>query len=87
SAQEKKKKPEDKASATKPSNAQKKLKHKQEESPESAKTDSDYGEFLKTYDPNEEDTGTEEKVTQKLPRTKKSKKKVSKLPESVQDSN
>ncbi|MCI68425.1 hypothetical protein A2U01_0089686, partial [Trifolium medium] len=32
SAQEKKKKPEDTASATKPSNAQRKLKYKQEES-------------------------------------------------------
>ncbi|MCI25410.1 hypothetical protein A2U01_0046601, partial [Trifolium medium] len=37
--------------------------------------------------PNEEDTGFEEEVTQKLPRTKKSNKKVYKLPESVQDSN
>ncbi|MCI54619.1 hypothetical protein A2U01_0075869, partial [Trifolium medium] len=33
-----------------------------------------------------EDSGSEE-VTQKLPKTNKSKKKVSKLPESVQDSN
>ncbi|MCI89229.1 hypothetical protein A2U01_0110517, partial [Trifolium medium] len=30
---------------------------------------------------------SEEEVTQKLPRTRKSKKKDSKLPESVQDSN
>ncbi|MCI81103.1 hypothetical protein A2U01_0102375, partial [Trifolium medium] len=52
-----------------PSKAQKKLKFKQEESSESGKTYSDYGEFLKTYDPNDEDTGSEEEVTQKLPRT------------------
>ncbi|MCI77378.1 hypothetical protein A2U01_0098648, partial [Trifolium medium] len=38
------------------------------------------------YDPNEEDTGSEE-VTQKLPRTKKSKKEDYNLPESGQDSN
>ncbi|MCI59924.1 hypothetical protein A2U01_0081179, partial [Trifolium medium] len=44
-------------------------------------------EFLKTYDPNEDETGSEEEVTRKLPRTKESKKKNSKLPESVQDSN
>ncbi|MCI16968.1 hypothetical protein A2U01_0038114 [Trifolium medium] len=87
SAQEKKKEPEKKASASKPSKAQKKLKFKQEESSESAKIDSDFGEFLKTYDHTEEDTGSEEEVTQKFPRTKKSKKKVSKLLESVQDSN
>ncbi|MCI25525.1 hypothetical protein A2U01_0046716 [Trifolium medium] len=74
-AQEKKKRPE------------KKLKFKQDESSESGKTDSDYAEFLKTYDPNEESTGYDEEVTQKLPWTKESKKKDSKLPESVQDSN
>ncbi|MCI94387.1 hypothetical protein A2U01_0115685, partial [Trifolium medium] len=38
-AHAKKKKPDDKASTTKPSNAQRKLKYKQEESSESAKTD------------------------------------------------
>ncbi|MCI82771.1 hypothetical protein A2U01_0104045, partial [Trifolium medium] len=64
-----------------------KLKYKQEESSESGKTDSDYAEFLKTYDPNEEETGSEKEVTQKLPKVTKTKKKVSKLPESVQDSN
>ncbi|MCI32502.1 hypothetical protein A2U01_0053716, partial [Trifolium medium] len=39
------------------------------------------------YDPNEEDADSEEEVTQKLPRTKESKKEDSKLSESVQDSN
>ncbi|MCI78261.1 hypothetical protein A2U01_0099531, partial [Trifolium medium] len=76
---------EDKASTAKPSNAQKKLKFKQEESFESAKTDSDYAEYLRTYDPKDEESDSEE-VTSKLSRTNKSKKKVSKLPESVQDS-
>ncbi|MCI75194.1 hypothetical protein A2U01_0096462, partial [Trifolium medium] len=38
------------------------------------------------YDPNEEDTGSEE-VTQKLPRTNESKKEDSKLPESDHDLN
>ncbi|MCI84635.1 hypothetical protein A2U01_0105913, partial [Trifolium medium] len=33
------------------------------------------------------DTGSEEEVTQKLPRTQESKKEYSKLPKSVQDSN
>ncbi|MCI73843.1 hypothetical protein A2U01_0095107, partial [Trifolium medium] len=56
-------------------------------SSESDKTDSDYAEFLKTYDPNEEDTGSEEEVTQKLPRTQESKKEDSKLPESDHGSN
>ncbi|MCI52705.1 hypothetical protein A2U01_0073951, partial [Trifolium medium] len=63
-AQEKKVKPDTKVSASKPSKAQKKLKYKQEESLESAKTDSDYAEYLKTYDPKDEDSGCEE-VTQK----------------------
>ncbi|MCI48126.1 hypothetical protein A2U01_0069369, partial [Trifolium medium] len=67
-AQEKKVKPEKKASASKPSKAQKKLKYNHEESSESAKTDSNYAEYLKTYDPKDEDPGSEE-VTQKLPRT------------------
>ncbi|MCI40183.1 hypothetical protein A2U01_0061415, partial [Trifolium medium] len=40
---------------------------------------SDYAEFLKTCDPNEEDTGSEKEVTQKLPT-----KEDSKLPESDQ---
>ncbi|MCI81322.1 hypothetical protein A2U01_0102595, partial [Trifolium medium] len=40
-----------------------------------------------TYDLNDDDTGSEEEVTQKLPRTKESKEEDSKLPESVQDSN
>ncbi|MCI15416.1 hypothetical protein A2U01_0036554 [Trifolium medium] len=62
--QEKKKRPEKKASTSKPSKAHKKLKYKQEESSESGKTNSDYAEFLKTYDPNEKDTGSEEEVTQ-----------------------
>ncbi|MCI84831.1 hypothetical protein A2U01_0106109, partial [Trifolium medium] len=48
---------------------------------------SDYAEFLKTYDPNEEDTCSEEEVTQKLPKTKESKKEDSKLPEADQSSN
>ncbi|MCI56626.1 hypothetical protein A2U01_0077877, partial [Trifolium medium] len=52
----KKKKLERKASASKPSRVQKKLKVKQENSSESEKTDSDYADFLRTYDPNEEDT-------------------------------
>ncbi|MCI96893.1 hypothetical protein A2U01_0118193, partial [Trifolium medium] len=43
-AQEKKVKPDTKVSASKPSKAQNKLKYKQEESSESAKTDSDYAE-------------------------------------------
>ncbi|MCI76178.1 hypothetical protein A2U01_0097447, partial [Trifolium medium] len=51
------------------------------------KTDSDYAEFLRTYDPNEDDTGSEEEVTKKLPRTKESKKEDSKLPDSEQASN
>ncbi|MCI58826.1 hypothetical protein A2U01_0080081, partial [Trifolium medium] len=54
-AHAKKNKPEDKASTTKPSTAQRKLKYKQEESSDSAKTDSDYAEYLKTYDPKDED--------------------------------
>ncbi|MCI54753.1 hypothetical protein A2U01_0076003, partial [Trifolium medium] len=65
----------------------KKLKFKQEESSDSGKTDSDYAKFLKTYDPNEEDTGSEKEVTQKLPKTKESKKEYSKLPESDHESN
>ncbi|MCI84376.1 hypothetical protein A2U01_0105654, partial [Trifolium medium] len=44
SAQEKKKTPEKKASTSKPSKAQNKLKFKQEESSESGKTDSGYAE-------------------------------------------
>ncbi|MCI88171.1 hypothetical protein A2U01_0109457, partial [Trifolium medium] len=64
----------------------KKLKFKQEESSDSGKTDSDWAQFLETYDPKEE-TDSEEEVTQKLPRTMESKKEDSKLPESVQDSN
>ncbi|MCH86695.1 hypothetical protein A2U01_0007555 [Trifolium medium] len=80
------KKSEKEISTSKQNKAQKKLKCKQEESSESGKTDSDYAEFLKTYDPKEE-TGSDEEVTQKLPRIKKSKRKDSKLPESVQDSN
>ncbi|MCI77462.1 hypothetical protein A2U01_0098732, partial [Trifolium medium] len=44
-------------------------------------------EFLKTYDPDEEDTGSKKEVTQKLPKVTKTKTEVSKLPESVQDSN
>ncbi|MCI75630.1 hypothetical protein A2U01_0096899, partial [Trifolium medium] len=51
-AQEKKKRTEKKASTSKPSKAQKNLKYKQEDSSESGKIDSDYAEFLKTYDPN-----------------------------------
>ncbi|MCI98004.1 hypothetical protein A2U01_0119307, partial [Trifolium medium] len=66
-AQEKKKKPEKKASTSKQSKAQKKLKFKQEES-----SDSDWAQILKTCDPKEE-TDSEEEVTQKLPRTKESK--------------
>ncbi|MCI70518.1 hypothetical protein A2U01_0091781, partial [Trifolium medium] len=72
-------KPDTKASISKPSKSQKKLKNKQEESSESAKTDSDYAEYLMTYDPRDEDSGSEE-VTHKLPKTDKSKKKISKLP-------
>ncbi|MCI73731.1 hypothetical protein A2U01_0094995, partial [Trifolium medium] len=72
---------------SKQSKAQKKLKFKQQESSDSGKTDSDWAQFLKTYDPNEEETDSVEEVTQKLPRTKESKKEDSKLPESVQDSN
>ncbi|MCI70782.1 hypothetical protein A2U01_0092045, partial [Trifolium medium] len=68
------KKLERKASTSNKSKVQKKLKFKQEESLDSEKADSDYAEFLKTYDPNEEDSGSEKEVTQKLPRTKKSKK-------------
>ncbi|MCI51335.1 hypothetical protein A2U01_0072579, partial [Trifolium medium] len=51
SAQDKKKKLERKASASKQNKVQKKLMIKQEESSDSEKTDSDYAEFLKTYDP------------------------------------
>ncbi|MCI71202.1 hypothetical protein A2U01_0092465, partial [Trifolium medium] len=78
-AQEKKK-PEKKVSTSKLSKAQKKLKFKQEVSSDSGKTDSDWAQFLKTHDPNEEETGSDEEVTQKLPRTKESKKEDSKLP-------
>ncbi|MCI85878.1 hypothetical protein A2U01_0107157, partial [Trifolium medium] len=39
------------------------------------------------YDPNKEDTDSEEEVTQKLLRTKEPKKEDSKLPESDHDSN
>ncbi|MCI80369.1 hypothetical protein A2U01_0101640, partial [Trifolium medium] len=59
SAQDRKKKPENKASASKQSKAQKKLRFKKEESSDSGKIDSDYAEFLKTYDPNEENSGSE----------------------------
>ncbi|MCI91719.1 hypothetical protein A2U01_0113013, partial [Trifolium medium] len=52
--------PNTKASVSKPSKAQKKLKCKQEESSESAKTDSDYAEYLRVYDPKDEDSGSEE---------------------------
>ncbi|MCI97090.1 hypothetical protein A2U01_0118390, partial [Trifolium medium] len=45
-AQEKKNRPEKKASTSRLSKAQKKLIYKQEESSESGKTDSDYAEFL-----------------------------------------
>ncbi|MCI20827.1 hypothetical protein A2U01_0041990 [Trifolium medium] len=61
-AQAKKKKPEEKASTTKLGNAQRKLKMK-EESSESAKTDSDWTEYLKTYDPKDEDSDSEEICT------------------------
>ncbi|MCI39490.1 hypothetical protein A2U01_0060722, partial [Trifolium medium] len=50
SAQGKNKRSEKKASTSNPSKAQKKLKYKQKEFSESGKTDSDYAEFLKTYD-------------------------------------
>ncbi|MCI58103.1 hypothetical protein A2U01_0079356, partial [Trifolium medium] len=58
SSQEKKKNYEKKSSTSKPSKAHKKLKFKQEEFSGSDKTDSDYAEFLRTYDPKEEDTGS-----------------------------
>ncbi|MCI54203.1 hypothetical protein A2U01_0075452, partial [Trifolium medium] len=59
SSQDKMKKLERKASTSNQSKVQKKLKYEQEESSSSEKTDSDYAKFLKTYDPNEEDTGSE----------------------------
>ncbi|MCI73995.1 hypothetical protein A2U01_0095259, partial [Trifolium medium] len=57
-AQEKKMKPDTKASISKPSKVQKKLKYRQEESSESGETDSDYAEYLRTYDPKDEDSGS-----------------------------
>ncbi|MCI59066.1 hypothetical protein A2U01_0080321, partial [Trifolium medium] len=50
-----------------------------QESSDSAKTDSDWAEYLKTYDQKDEGSDSEE-VTSKLSRIKKSKNKVSKLP-------
>ncbi|MCI68895.1 hypothetical protein A2U01_0090156, partial [Trifolium medium] len=73
-AQEKKKNSEKKTSASKQNKAQRKLKFKQEVSSDSGKTDSDWAEFLEAYDPNKDDTDSEEEVTQKLPRTEESKK-------------
>ncbi|MCI79608.1 hypothetical protein A2U01_0100879, partial [Trifolium medium] len=69
------------------SKAQKKLKFKQEESSDSGKIDSDWAEYLEAYDPNKEDTYSEEEVTQKLLKTEVSKEEDSKLPESDHDSN
>ncbi|MCI98001.1 hypothetical protein A2U01_0119304 [Trifolium medium] len=42
---------------------------------------------MEAYDPNKEDTDSEEEVTQKLMRTKESKKEDSKLPNFDHDSN
>ncbi|MCI40565.1 hypothetical protein A2U01_0061798 [Trifolium medium] len=60
------------------------MKFKQEESSDSGKTDSDWAEYLETYDP-KEDSDSEEEVTQKLLKTEES-KEDSKLPESDHDS-
>ncbi|MCI26725.1 hypothetical protein A2U01_0047922 [Trifolium medium] len=83
-AVEKKKKSEKGTSTSKQSKAQKKLKFKQEESSDSGKTYSDWAEFLKSYDP-KEDTDSEKEVTQKLLKTKESKKEDYKFSESDHD--
>ncbi|MCI54006.1 hypothetical protein A2U01_0075253, partial [Trifolium medium] len=59
-----KKKSEKGTSAPKQSKAPKKLKVKQEVSSDSENTDSDWAEFLETYDPSKEDSDSEEEVTQ-----------------------
>ncbi|MCI89520.1 hypothetical protein A2U01_0110809, partial [Trifolium medium] len=56
-------------------------------SSESDKTDSDYAEFLKTHDPNKEDSdSSEEEVTKEPLKAEEIKKVDPELPESDQDS-
>ncbi|MCI64808.1 hypothetical protein A2U01_0086066, partial [Trifolium medium] len=59
-AYEKKKKSKEGTSALKHNKAQKKLKIKQELSSDSDKTDSDWVEFFKTYNPSTEVSDSEE---------------------------
>ncbi|MCI41970.1 hypothetical protein A2U01_0063204, partial [Trifolium medium] len=83
-----KKKCEVGTSVSKRNKVQRKLKIKQEvQSSESDKIDSDYAEFLKTYDPNKEDSDlSEEDVTKESLKTEESKKEDPELPEFDQDS-
>ncbi|MCI45073.1 hypothetical protein A2U01_0066312, partial [Trifolium medium] len=55
-------------------------------SSDSEKTDSDWAEFLETYDPSKEDSDSEEEVTQEPLKTEESKKEDPKSPESDHDS-
>ncbi|MCI33057.1 hypothetical protein A2U01_0054273, partial [Trifolium medium] len=53
---------------------------------DSDKTDSDWAEFLKAYNPSTEDSDSEEEVTQEPLKTEESKKEDPKSPESDHDS-
>ncbi|MCI93436.1 hypothetical protein A2U01_0114734, partial [Trifolium medium] len=55
-------------------------------SSDSEKTDSDWAEFLEAYDPNKEDSDSEDEVTQEPLKTKESKKEDPNSPESDHDS-
>ncbi|MCI86651.1 hypothetical protein A2U01_0107932, partial [Trifolium medium] len=50
---------------------------------DSDKTDSDWAEFLKTYDPSNEDSDSEEEVTKEPLKTEESKKEDPKSPELI----
>ncbi|MCI69507.1 hypothetical protein A2U01_0090769, partial [Trifolium medium] len=67
---------------------QRKLKIKKEElSSDYDKADSDYAEFLKTYDPDKEDSySSEDEVTKEPLKTEESNKENPELPESDHDS-
>ncbi|MCI18317.1 hypothetical protein A2U01_0039471 [Trifolium medium] len=87
-SQGRKKRSEVATSASKQKNEQRKLKIKQEvPTSDYDETDSDYAEFLKTYDPNKDDSdSSEEEVTKESLKTEESKKDDPELPESGQDS-
>ncbi|MCI64407.1 hypothetical protein A2U01_0085665, partial [Trifolium medium] len=76
------------ATSSSKKNEQRKLKIKQEVlSSDSDETDSDYAEFLNTYDPSKEDSdSSEEEVTKESLKTEETKKEDPELPESDQDS-